>query len=98
MATAAGPAVSPVGLLTSMHRDTWAAARARLLACGAHNEAVFQSVGSAAFVLCLDRPLPAHATASDQLRHVLTGESQAGNRWCVLHGASSWCGGANLWR
>ncbi|PAA59778.1 hypothetical protein BOX15_Mlig002496g3, partial [Macrostomum lignano] len=46
-----------VGLLSSMHRDRWADAKAQLVAAHPDNASAMRQIERSAFLLCLDRPL-----------------------------------------
>lgn len=68
----------PLAMLTAGPRDTWADARAALLEADRGNARSLHAVGSALFVLCLDRAAPAsHEALARQLLH---GEGST-NRW-----------------
>ncbi len=72
---AAGGTVPPVGALTGGHRDTWAAARAQLVADG--NQRFLDAVQSSVLVVCLDAGSP--TTPSDVGRALWHGDSR--DRW-----------------
>lgn len=79
MAAGAVPARSgtSVGHLTTQARAAWAADRQSLLACGADNVELLETVESALLCVCLEDAVPADAhEACDQLLH-----GDSGNRW-----------------
>ena len=64
-----------MGLLTSLHRDDWAAAHA-ILSQAAANQQPLNMINEAQFVVCLDADpdlVPDEAEHSHVLRHMLTG-------------------------
>ena len=69
---------TPLGLLTTMPRDEWAAARARMLSSPV-NAATLADIDSALFVVCLEDGVPASDAALN--RTMLHGDGRS--RWYV---------------
>ncbi|WXC49306.1 hypothetical protein QX201_008988 [Fusarium graminearum] len=65
------------GMLTTDNRDSWGLNRQTLLASDSRNEAYFETIEAAVFVMCLDDNSP--VTRADRVRYGYIGDSF--NRW-----------------
>lgn len=68
---------TPIGLLTTEHRDTWTKLRGELLTTSARNKKSIEMIDSAVLVVCLDDTSP--ITRVDSSRACWHGDGQ--NRW-----------------
>ena len=66
-----------IAVLTTMHRDDWAAAREALLQADPRNKDALETIESALFALCLDDHRP--ATLDERFRAILHGSGK--DRW-----------------
>ncbi|XP_067645865.1 carnitine O-palmitoyltransferase 2, mitochondrial isoform X2 [Eurosta solidaginis] len=84
MDEASGTSIIPVGALTSVNRNEWAALRKHLIHnVGGENEVLFEKeIDAALFCLCLDKdndPMYNEENLAPLLKHLLAGDGK--NRW-----------------
>ncbi|GFQ96704.1 carnitine O-acetyltransferase [Trichonephila clavata] len=77
----------PIGILTTLHRDSWAKAYKRLRKYDAKNKESIQAIQESIFLLCLDKPV-SDAKTLNRKTHVALQTihgggpaGNAGNRW-----------------
>lgn len=92
----------PVGLLTSLDRDTWADVYEDLITDN-KNEAAMRTIQRSIFALCLDQPIargngpPQMSSIAAEFLHGGGADMNSGNRWCdktiqFMIGADGACG------
>ncbi|CAL1270555.1 unnamed protein product [Larinioides sclopetarius] len=78
---------SPIGILTTLHRDSWAKAYKRLRKYDSGNKESLKAIQEAIFLLCLDKPVSDSGTINRKTHVALQTihgggpAGNAGNRW-----------------